>query len=353
MKLLLLNCGAEWISVTEAWTGALIFAILAGEMIAQTTVDWWPDFYRLAQAWRIRPEGTGGLTSMAGFQFQLAAGLLTLLQREASGSSGRVLIEALSDTAVLGSSSVVVTQAKLSLRSGALSSALAELWKISSLAEQISPLLSSKIAYRVLTSRQLIADADGAIERWTPPNIENDDARLVTFKKRVSVHAESDPVLELARVLVNVYGFERPLQKINEWIGSLLAASSTAKLEAAADLIAIDVAAIAQAARDVRKEFYIWQARDQPPAAVLKANSDERPVLVGELPKIPDLSAGRFAPDASFPTFTLRWKNGWKESTVPTLRLFRHFGFLDVPVLAKVSHYCMLWLDSTRKTRTE
>lgn len=75
--------------------------------------NWWPDYWRVVQAWSQRPEAKGGLHAIAGFGFQVASALLEMVRTEKEESRARIFLESLSDITTVKGVSVVITQAKL------------------------------------------------------------------------------------------------------------------------------------------------------------------------------------------------------------------------------------------------
>jgi hypothetical protein len=191
----------------------------------------WRDFARLREAWSLRREATGGLNALAGFDFQCAAALLAAAR--AFRGDRRVLIEALSDLSEIGSAGVTITQAKRTLTSSSLRSALEELWSIDLLAATETPNLRPKLRYGVLASRRELKDVEASLTRWVPGTVHSGDD-LSRFKARISVNVEYDPRLALAAYLLDAFAAEDPFALADNLIGMTFRHLASGQVEAAA-----------------------------------------------------------------------------------------------------------------------
>lgn len=261
----------------------------------------WAEFDHLRRKWGLRREGAGGLASIEGFQFQLAAALLQLARKTGAPDQSNVFVEALSDIVSTEGGYLVVTQAKLSLHSGAMQKALKELWEIDVLASEEALSIAPQLRYCVLTSRKILRDVESALARWRPGG-EVAESALDAFRRRVSVRVEADPLHALAIHLVNAFGAGDPFATVEKWIGRLLANPTPEGLDASCRSIIVELDALATAARELAHRFYIWQATDRPPAEARLELDRRKATLTGQLPTRIHLMEGRFAPRAFYKT---------------------------------------------------
>lgn len=264
----------------------------------------WAEFYRLQSIWRARPEGRGGVAALLGFQFQLAAVLLEIVRTGSTPNRADVFLEALSDIVTADGGYLIVTQAKLSLDSAALKKALTELWEVHTLAsaqaENIAPLLR----YRILTSAQILKDVASALARWRPDHAV-DESDLEAFRFRVSVRVEPDPLQSLAVYLVNAFSDPSPFETVNNWLGRLFS-DPTAGFEHSCRFIATQLDALAAAARERTRRFYVWDTNDQAPSEPRLEIDLTKATLTGQLPNLSHLREGRFAPRECYVTMHCR-----------------------------------------------
>jgi hypothetical protein len=254
----------------------------------------WSDFERLRRVWTATREGSGGVAALAGFSFQLLSALVRLVCRPDHARQPSVFIEALSDLVSGEDGYLVVTQAKLSLRSGALKSALVELWQIHCLAQAETPELEPNLRYAVLSSLVLLKDVQAAVDRWQPED-DADISNLSSFKARLRIAVEADPRLTLAVHLVNALGDSEPFRRIDEWLGRLLGNPTIAGFESSCKVITQELKGLEAAAREREHRFYIWRDVDRAPDTIRFESDRGKATLTGQTPDRTHLVEGRFA----------------------------------------------------------
>ncbi len=228
---------------------------------------------------------------MTGFAFQITQALLETIRAEDS-EDGFALMEVLSDT-VRRDGGLIVSQLKHTLSSGALHSALDELWQIEALARSVTPGLRLNMRYEVQAARHGLKDVAKSIEGWTPKNA--DPLELREFKQRVRAVVVSDPRLEAARLLVDKFVDPTPFQTVDQFAGLLLRAADSKTMESASKEVRVRLAALRAAACDRSADFSIWGATDRPPLTTALEPDPKKAVRVGQRLTIADLVSGRLA----------------------------------------------------------
>jgi hypothetical protein len=251
--------------------------------------DLFQSFDRLRRAWLQTKRGQGGLIALAGFEFQLSAGLFEMVK---AGPQGRVFSEALSDIVQL-EGGVLVTQVKRTLTSSAMTSALDELWDIECLARTNEPDLADKLRYRVLSSRRNLQNWEGTRQQWSRSGA--DAQALELFKQRVQAEVLPSPRLETARLLTGSFHDPDPMTRIDRWIGRLMVAASNGELDRAGEEITAELGALAQSHRDDAHLWGLWGTGDRAPDNVVFEPNERKAVRIGERLSVADLREGRLA----------------------------------------------------------
>src|SRR6202035_739374 len=257
------------------------------------------DFHRIRTAWAKTPAGRGGMSALAGFDFQLGLALYELIRRypnnldKALANESDVFVEALSDIAARDEGKLVIAQAKRTLTSGALSKALDELWAIDCLARRIAPISARKFVYRVAAARSQLRDWERTRDRWSPDDAEIE--ALDAFKKKVNCEQIIDPRLETARLLLLNFNDPAPLDTVDKFVGRLVDAANTSSFDSAIRQIHILLETLRQAAIDRKRSFRLWGDSDNPPTEIVRDDNEHTAIRIGERLSILDLREGRLA----------------------------------------------------------
>lgn len=249
------------------------------------------------QAWALTPRANGGVWALAGFEFQLSKALVRLIERvdaDPDLDAPRIFVEALSDLVEIDNG-LVIAQAKRTLSSGAISSALEELWTIDQLVRSAAPEIHAEVRYEIHSARRSIVNAEGSKERWPPPPgaAAGDVAR---FKARVTFEVQPDPRLEAAKLLLDRFKDPAALNNVTRYIGLLLAAAASQDFDAATTSIQQEIRQLRIDASSRERRLGLWGADDQPPAIVRLEPDRARAVRIGERLTPLDLREGRLAP---------------------------------------------------------
>lgn len=244
----------------------------------------------LRGAWAGTRQATGGLNAMAGFDFQLTRAIQAIIAQTITGA-GRTYVEVLSDI-VEADRGITVSQAKRTLTSGMLASALEELWSIHQLANTRTPKLVPHLKYKVLSARRVLVDWAGSMARWSPPGA--DATLLAEFKSRVAIDVSPDPRLEAATLLLDHFRDVDPISRIDIMVGRLMAASSDTLDRTVAEFV-IGLKGLENAASQAELLFGLWSVRDRPPATVFEEPDSRYAVRIGERLRVRDLRDGCLA----------------------------------------------------------
>lgn len=265
---------------------------------ADTGVEFWSAFRTLRDAASDTPEGRGGVASISGFAFQFLVSLDTMVQAAIHADKVGVFLESLSDLAVVRGGHIEVSQVKLTLSSVATGKGLEDLWKVHQLALATTPELVASLRYIILGNKVERNRRDAARARlltWRPSSPFDQD-QLDDFRSRLSVEINTDPRLNLAVSLVNLFAIDDPFARIERWMGMLFGAASHAGFSAEVEAIAVELEGLAAHRREVEARFRLWSANDRPPEAVVREPAPSKWVLTGQTPERDDLREGRFAP---------------------------------------------------------
>src|SRR3954468_16224488 len=126
-----------------------------------TLVDFPEDFFRLRAKWEEGHPERGGSNALAGFDFQLTAALVEVIRNFDVDHPGSVFVESLSDHVRRQGGIIFVTQAKLTLHSGALRKALDGLWAIEKLAREVTPNILHLLKYCVVAAHSDLKNWQG------------------------------------------------------------------------------------------------------------------------------------------------------------------------------------------------
>jgi hypothetical protein len=261
--------------------------------MSQTEIPW-GEFEKLRRSWTARPGGCGGMYALAGFSFQLGSALLAIVRLGKWDGRATVFLEALSDIVSADEDCLVVTQAKRTLSSGSIRSALAELWDIYRLAEAETPALARRLRYRVLATQATLKDLKAAIERWQPsePAAPGDVTRFI---QRLAIDLSPEPRQQLAVHLVNAFGVDDPFARVDRWLGRLLSDPSPDGLDQSCRDVFIELSGLQAGAREREHLFHIWSELDRPPSSPELEPDENRATLTGQTPDRKHLIEGRFA----------------------------------------------------------
>lgn len=245
------------------------------------------DIEQLIALWRERfPErAKGGEEALLGFRFQIIIALRDTVRAflDGQGTELSVFVEKVSDILEeTQNDEILFTQVKKTGRT--VTSALEELWNIFVLASYKLPKLASRLRFRVLCSKWVLKDVQGAVNRWQP--LESADQKLIAcFKDRVSWKTDPNPFYELLALVSNGFGDDDTLQTVNSWIGRLSDPKSGAE-QVWSDLHRL----LKMQQRSELSRPYVWSSEDRSPEMVQRG-----PVLLNEQPKIKHLRDGYFA----------------------------------------------------------
>jgi hypothetical protein len=231
---------------------------------------------------------------LAGFDFQLSLALLELIRRFDNRIPNKIFLEALSDVVACDNGKFVITQAKRTLSSAALTKALDELWTIDCLARKLSFPVADQFIYQVVAARQVLRDWEGARDRWRATEGADLEA-LECFKARTICVCVPDPRLEAAHLLVSQFKDATPLDRVNKFLGRLIAAAKQSSFEDATNDIALELRGLRNAADYQQRRFHLWGVADRPPASILLETDPRKAVRIGERLTISDLRDGRLA----------------------------------------------------------
>ncbi|MBW8296210.1 hypothetical protein [Sphingopyxis sp.] len=244
----------------------------------------------LRGAWSTSRAAAGGLAAMAGFNFQLTLSIAAIIEQEIAGE-GTAYIEALSDL-MRAERGIVITQAKRTMSSAALHSALGELWQIYQLAAQNTPGLLPLLRFEVASALRTLADWEASLERWLPE--EGVSPGLVQFKSRLAISVRPDARQEAARLLVNAFKDPDPFARIDRMLGALLSAPGHA-LDPLVDSFRLELRALRERSHELEMRFALWGSGDRSPRTVERAPDGQRAVRLGERLTVSDLREGRLA----------------------------------------------------------
>jgi hypothetical protein len=276
----------------------------------------WAAVKRLSDAWAARypRRETGGLTALVGFRYQFLIVLRDTVRAwhqrtEADRRQPTVVTEALSDILDASGSAVLVTQVKHRQSSGAVRSALEELWLIDRLAFDEAPDLAPSLRYRIVSAEPELREVRRTIAAWSPSGVAPNDASVSQFRGRVETQIDESPDLDLLGALANL-GADRPLDLLHEWLGLMVAEiPQPGGVHRVALSLWNHLHSLASAAASSSPpEFYLWQLADQPPTEVVPGE-----VLVGERPGPAQLRAGHFAPRAAVIDQVLHALRRWQD----------------------------------------
>lgn len=180
--------------------------------------------------------------------------LLELIRHYETEAPDRVFVEALSDIVTRDFGKIIITQAKRTLSSGALSKALDELWSIDCLAQNIASEVANQFVCRIAAARQVLRDWEGARDRWTATD-DADLEALARFKARISCLCIPNPRLEAAHLLVLQFKDQTPLERTDKFVGKLIAAAKDFSFEDATAEIAIELKGLRNAAERQERKF--------------------------------------------------------------------------------------------------
>ncbi|MEO9778993.1 MAG: hypothetical protein ABJH07_09495 [Sedimentitalea sp.] len=261
--------------------------------------QFWSSFRALREAISETPEGKGGVGAISGFAFQFLVSLEEMVANANEADRVRVFLESLSDLTVSRGDHIEVTQIKLTLSSSATGKGVEELWKIHQQASVLTPELIPRLSYRLLGNKTATKSGMRSVEirlkTWKPSGAFEQE-QLDGFRGKLSAGTNSDPRLNLATSLVNLFAIADPFARIDKWIGMLLGVDSHAQLTTQAKAIAVDLEALATHKREVDATFRLWSASDRPPEVVLRETDRKKWVLTGQAPGRNHLREGRFAP---------------------------------------------------------
>ncbi|MEI9850325.1 MAG: hypothetical protein WDN24_05015 [Sphingomonas sp.] len=259
----------------------------------------WDDFHDLLKAFAQTSQSKGGFAALEGFSFQFLVSLLALVRAHEEGRHSEVFLETLSDLVERKDGGFLVTQVKRTLSSGAVSSALLDLWTIDRLAAATCPALQPKLQYQILGNRQGLADIDRKIIEWAPKEAF-DPVALAAFKSRLRPWVESDPLIDLAIRLAEDFAEPDPFRRIDAWMGMLLANPNPSGFAQACTRIGGALVALEVQQREREHLFSTWTPADAPPAEVKRKEDPKQAVLTGQLPKRHHLQEGYFCQRSSY-----------------------------------------------------
>lgn len=245
----------------------------------------------LRATWSTTRAASGGFAAMAGFDFQLNKALCAIIRRAYTGD-GSAFVEVLSDI-LEADEGVLITQAKRTLSSAALHSALSELWQIYRLAKAKTPELCKHLRFQVASEKKILGDWEASMARWSPDEVDADDLR--GFKRLVSVSVTPQPRFEAARLLIRDYKDPEPFARIDRMLGRLLGGTAET-LDTIVEEFRIELQAQREAARDRERSFELWGSDDRAPERTVFEGDERYSVRLGERLSIEDLRDGRLAP---------------------------------------------------------
>jgi len=258
--------------------------------VTVNTADLFADLMILRRAWEGRREAAGGFAAMAGFDFQMTKAVLTIIRRSLLGG-GATFVEALSDI-MEADKGLVITQAKRTLASSSLHSALAELWEIYLLARDKTPTLVDHIRFQVVSRKRVLLDSDASIRKWTPDGAT--PAELSDFKAKVKVMISPDPRLDPGGLAVSGNQDSDPLARFDR-LGGRLRHGTADTIEAFVGEFRVELEAQLNAARDREARFELWGHEDRAPDSVERQGDERLAVRIGERLTLEDLREGRLA----------------------------------------------------------
>jgi len=249
------------------------------------------------QAWALSPRANGGVWALAGFEFQLSKALVRLIERvdaDPDLDAPRIFVEALSDLVDIDNG-LVIAQAKRTLSSGAIASALEELWAIDQLVRTAAPEIHREVRYEIHSARRSIVNAEASKGRWPAP-LGAAAAEVAKFKARVTFEVRPDPRLEAAKLLLDRFKDPSALNNVTRYLGLLLAAAASKDFDTATVSIQQEIRQLRVDASNRERRLGLWGAADQPPASVQFEPDIARAVRIGERLTPLDLREGRLAP---------------------------------------------------------
>lgn len=250
--------------------------------------DYLDQLMSLRGAWAGTRAAAGGLNAMVGFEFQLTKAAAVIIEQAGKGA-GVTFVEALSDI-VHADDGVIIAQAKRTLSSGAFLSGLAELWEIEKLAIEKTPELAPFLRYEIQSAKRTLKDWQASLGRWTPEG--GDQVALDAFKAKVGISVQPEPRLEAARLLVRDFKDEKPFDRIDQFLGRILSASS-GSLDRVVDEFRTELDAQRSMAQRLDARFQLWGNADRAPDQVLPEPNTNLAVRLGEKLNLGDLREGR------------------------------------------------------------
>ena len=253
----------------------------------------------LKQNWNERNprKATGGIAAISGFYCQFVLFLLECVKSYLSNTveleDPQIFIESLSDIINTHTENVVLlSEVKRTQSWSSISKALKQLWDIYELSFTLTPALSTRLHFRILSTRRSLKDVQHLIDNWTPDGSEGLSPHLKEFRKRTKVEVCVRPEEELLTLLVNKLKAMRPREIVEHWLGKLLRAGEQGNFQSIAHDIWEDLIKLRQSGIEQQKPdgIYVWTNTDHPPDVVKQGN-----ILTGAQPTVRNLREGYFA----------------------------------------------------------
>ena len=186
----------------------------------------------LRNAWKqdYPNQAQGGLLALSGFEYQFLLTLLKIIylwkestdaERQDLGTARKVLTEAISDITESGRN-ITFTQAKITLSTNGLRSALEELWKIFKLASEKTPDLAEHLRFVISGQFEGHENPQQVIRGWGTQSKDYPQEELKLFKDRVHHELIPDPRADLSTELQSLARDENTETTIARWLGYLL-----------------------------------------------------------------------------------------------------------------------------------
>lgn len=253
-------------------------------------------YHQLQTEWSKSRQGAGGVNAIKGFNFQLLSVIKKLVLTDFSNTS--VTTEEISDITELHPHVIVITQTKYCITSGAVLSALNELWAIYKLIIRKYSELSNCIEFHILGEKKDLGNVQNTIETWKAQTTNNTNRTDISdFINKVSAEVEENPFGYIQQALIEEYSVDSPLRVINKWLGSLYNAVTKEAVKTTCFLIQDELRAFREEKnrKDQELSFYFWKRGDAPPNKVQKQEDLRKACIAGETPKKVHLTEGCFA----------------------------------------------------------
>jgi hypothetical protein len=242
-------------------------------------------------------KASGGISALAGFDFQFGVFLLKLLQKWASSRQKQepilppnLFLESISDIMDLSSEGLIhITQVKLSA-STQYSPIFDEFWDTFQLAKSITPDIAPRIRFVLNTSVGSLPDIQKSFRSWVRRK-GKPELLAIELAPLIEARIVSQPHDRILGLLANDFHDTKPVDHLFQWLGRLLAASSKVDFDREIKFIWEQLVEISNKNDIPKSPIYVWQSEDRPPDQINQGN-----VLIGEQPKPSHLRQGCFAP---------------------------------------------------------